>query len=153
MLITRGITRRIIPAAAVIVTLAVGGLLTGCTAEGSATATSSEEPITLEEVAGTEVNEITLTDRAAERLGIETADVREGLGGGVIVDYAALMYDASGQTWVYVSPEPLVYMREAVTVVRIDSDTVQLSEGPEAGAQVVVVGAAELFGAEFDTAH
>ena len=41
----------------------------------------------------------------------------------------------------------------AIEVDRIDGDTAHLTEGPEAGTSVVTLGAAELFGAEFDTAH
>ncbi len=147
---TRGINSTSRATAAAIALLCLGGFVSGCSAEESA-ASDSHEPITVEEMG--EVNKLTLTEKAADRLGIETSEVREDIAGGAIVDYAALMYDASGQTWVYVNPEPLVFMREAVEVTRIDGDVVTLSEGPAAGTDVVVVGAAELFGAEFDTAH
>ena len=32
------------------------------------------------------------------------------------VPYAAVIYDAQGQTWSYVTTEPLVFMREQITV-------------------------------------
>ena len=69
------------------------------------------------------------------------------------VPYAAIIYDHGGDTWVYTNPEPEVFVRAAVVVDRIDGDTAHLSEGPEPGTSVVTLGAAELYGAEFDTAH
>lgn len=67
------------------------------------------------------------------------------------IPYAALIYDAAGNTWVYTSPEPRTYIRAAVNVNRITGDAVELNAGPSAGTAVVTVGAAELFGAEFGT--
>jgi hypothetical protein len=47
-----------------------------------------------------------------------------------------------------VNVEPLVFVRQAITVDDITGDQVILSEGPEAGANVVTMGATELFGSE-----
>src|SRR4030095_2622565 len=107
-----------------------------------------ENPVTLEPIAGTDLNRLTLTEKAAERLGLETEPVISQQGNGVdqlVVPYAALLYDTSGQAWVYVSVEPLVFMREAITVDSIQGDQVILSEGLEAGANVVTLGATELY--------
>ena len=106
-----------------------------------------QKPVTLEPIAGTDLNRITLTEKAAERLGLETAPVA-AQEGQVVVPYAALLYDPSGQAWVYVTVGPLAYERQKVTVNTIDGDQVVLSQGPEAGAQVVTLGATELFGSE-----
>lgn len=65
-----------------------------------------------------------------------------------IVPYAAVLYGVNGETWVYSSPEPLVYVRQPIVIDYIEDDLAILSEGPEAGTPVVTVGAAELFGAE-----
>jgi len=65
-----------------------------------------------------------------------------------VVPYAAVIYGLNGETWVYVSPEPLVFHREPVTVAYIDGDNAVLSEGPAVGTQVVTVGVAELYGAD-----
>ena len=70
-----------------------------------------------------------------------------------MVPYAALLYDASGKTWVYTNPAPRVYQRQAVTVAKVEGGMVTATAGPAVGTAVVTVGAAELFGAEFDTAH
>jgi hypothetical protein len=66
----------------------------------------------------------------------------------LVVPYAALLYDPSGQAWVYVNVEPLVFVRQAITIDDISGDQVILSEGPESGANVVTMGATELFGSE-----
>jgi hypothetical protein len=96
-----------------------------------------------------DLNRLTLTDKAVERLGLTTEKVTKG--SSLELPYGALIYDAAGKTWVYTSPEPRTYIRAAVTVDRITGDKVQLRTGPAAGTDVVTMGAAELFGAEFGT--
>jgi multidrug efflux pump subunit AcrA (membrane-fusion protein) len=68
--------------------------------------------------------------------------------GGLVVPYAALVYDTDGSTWVFVRQEPLTYQRSPVTVAGKDGDRVVLTDGPSAGTEVVTVGAAELVGLE-----
>ena len=106
-----------------------------------------EKPVTLDPIAGTDLNRLTLTEKAAQRLGLETADVvaEEGQ---TVIPYAALLYDTSGQAWVYVNVGPLTFERQEITVDSIDGDKVILSKGPEAGAKVVTLGATELYGSE-----
>jgi hypothetical protein len=64
------------------------------------------------------------------------------------VPYAAVLYDAQGETWVYTNPEKLVFVRTQVKIDRIDGDVALLLEGPPSGTSIVTVGLAELFGAE-----
>ena len=110
------------------------------------------EAATLEEVEGQEVSRITLTGKAAERLGLTTGAVASAAGR-LQIPYSALIYDAGGGTWVYTNPEPLVFVRAPVAVERIEAPTVKLVSGPQPGTKIVTVGAAELLGAELDTAH
>lgn len=130
----------------VLVLLSTSLMLTAC---GAQEVPPEEEPgpVTLDPIAGTDLNRLTLTEKAAERLGVETVPVvaKEGK---VIVPYAALLYDPSGQAWVYVNVEPLVFVRQTVTVDDISGDEAILSEGPEVGDKVVTMGATELFGSE-----
>jgi hypothetical protein len=65
-----------------------------------------------------------------------------------VVPYSAILYDLTGDTWVYTNPEPSVFVREQVDIERIDDDLAVLNSGPAAGTQVVTIGAAELYGAE-----
>jgi hypothetical protein len=72
------------------------------------------------------------------------------LGGGMkkIIPYASVIYDLHGETWTYTNPEPLVYIRQPITVDYIEGDLAILLEGPPVDTEVVTVGVAELFGAE-----
>jgi len=123
--------------------------LSGCaTVKPAATPTSSAASM---EKVGADLNKLTLTDKAVERLGVTTVKVTKGDGSPLQVPYGALVYDANGKTWVYTNPEPPTLNRAAVTVDKIPDNKVQLRSGPAVGTAVVTVGAAELFGAEFGT--
>jgi hypothetical protein len=124
--------------------------LSGCAAVKTTTAPAGQAASTMEK-AGPDLNRLTLTDKAVERLGVTTVKVAKGEGSPLQVPYGALVYDANGKTWVYTNPEPRTYIRAAVTVDKIVDNKVQLRSGPPAGTDVVTVGAAELFGAEFGT--
>ena len=118
------------------------------------------------------IRRVTLSAEASKRLGIQFADVTASAtstatSNGTAVatagtlantaagdqlaelPYNALLYDASGGEWVFVSPAPNVYMRTDVKVERIDGDRVTVSKGPAPGSKVVTMGAAELYGIEF----
>lgn len=133
--------------------LTCGGL-GACADTPEAAVADGVEAATLEEVEGKEVSRITLTEKASSRLGLTTEAIQAPADdGGLQIPYSALLYDAEGATWVYTNPEPLVFVREPVTVERIEAGTVRLVTGPGAGVDIVTVGAAELLGAELDTAH
>ncbi len=104
-------------------------------------------PATVELIEGTDLNRVTLTDKAAQRLDIQTAAVAAN-GGGKVIPYSAVLYSPTGETWAYVSPEPMTFTRQAIVIDRIDGDKAYLSKGPAAGAKVATVGVAELYGAE-----
>jgi hypothetical protein len=140
--------------------MAVVPILACCVTLGAcetATVKATEiKPAQVELIAGTELHKVTLTARAAERLDIKTGLVQDLVEGGAkrkVVPYAAVLYDARGETWVYTSPSALVFVRHAIHVDFISGDRAVLSQGPPAGTAVVTVGAAELFGAEFEIGH
>lgn len=141
------------------VVLALAGLVTALAvlvgpAQGeSPGASSPDEPARVEHVDGSDLARVTLTRKAASRIDVRTAPVTTDARGRQVMPYGALLYDPQGGTWVYVSPEALVFQRAPVTVSRITDGTVTLSDGPGAGARVAVVGAAELWGAEFGVGH
>jgi hypothetical protein len=104
---------------------------------------------------------VTLSQQAADRLGIQTGAVRmqraaatRGRTAGAaaatrkVVPYAAVIYDEGGDTWTFTSPRPLTYLRQHIGIDFIEGDTAVLSEGPAVGTTVVTVGAAELLGTE-----
>jgi hypothetical protein len=109
---------------------------------------SEEGPAVVEPIDGTALSRVTLTDGAAERVGIETAAVTSAAGGRLMVPSATVLYDANGQAWVYTNPEGHVFVRAAITVVKTDGDDTILSAGPELETRVVTVGVPELYGTE-----
>ena len=131
---------------AVVGILALGIGLVGC---GQGTTEAANEPAAVvEAIDGSELQRITLTARAVERLAIETASVKDGPGRSLSVPYGAVFYDANGEAWTYTNPSERVYVRAPITVEEIDGDAAILSEGPEPGTLVVIVGAPELYGSE-----
>ena len=133
---------------AILVVLAVAAVaLAGCS-QGAVPAAQDVQPADVEPVEGTALSIVTLTEQAAERLGIETTRVEPGQAGGTIVPYSAVLYDADGGTWVYTNPAGLTFVRASISVVDIDGDVARLSNGPAAGTAIATVGVAELYGAE-----
>ena len=124
--------------------------------KGEADTATHDAPAHVEEVEGSEFSRVTLTSRAAERLDIQIGEAsdQEVAGATVrVVPYSALVYDAEGNTFVYTNPEPLVFIRAAVTVDRIEGEYAIITEGPEAGTKVASVGGALLYGTEFGVGH
>ena len=67
--------------------------------------------------------------------------------------HSAVIFDADGETFTYTSPEPRTYVRQKIVIDHVDGDNVMLSDGPPAGTEVVTVGAALVYGSEFEVAH
>ena len=142
--------RRLPVAAAVYAALLFS--LPACAQPAAVAQSASEAPATVEKNATTGIARITLSQRAIERLELQTDTVKPGPGGaGFMFPYAALLYDAQGKTWVYINAEPRVYERQSVTVTKVEAGAVTASVGPAVGTPVVTVAGAELFGAEFVT--
>jgi hypothetical protein len=117
--------------------------------EGQEEAAASE-PAQVEPIKGTDLSEVTLTADAARRLGIRTARVAERKGVGRVIPYGAVLYDVEGHTFTYMSREPLVFVRRPIRVRYIRHGRAAISRGPATGTAVVVVGAQELFGTEYE---
>lgn len=129
-----------------IITIMVATLpLAGC---GKGTAKAPPESPAAVEKQASGIARITLKGRAAERLGIEFAEVKKA-GQRLEAPYKTLLYDTSGREWVFISPEPNVFMRTEVKVEHIDGETVYFAKGPPAGTKLVTSGIAQLYGIEF----
>jgi hypothetical protein len=113
---------------------------------------SHHEPAKLEPIKGTDVQRVVFDAEAAKRVGLQTAPIRQN-DQGTIIPYDALIYGADGKTYAYTSPEPLTYVRQEIDIDHVAGDSVMLSDGPPAGTEVVTVGAAEVYGTEFEVAH
>ena len=115
------------------------------------------KPSKVEKIQGSELSRLTLTEKAAQRLDIQTADVREEqrtrsgrTAMRKVIPYSAVLYDATGGTWVYTNVEPLVFVRHTITIDYIEGDVAIVSDGPALGVKVVTVGASLLYGTEFE---
>jgi len=133
-----------------IVVLILAALLLAACAQTPAKA-SKVEPAKVEPIEGSDFKRVTLTEKAAQRLDVQTAPVRnEEVDGAqrLVVPYAAVLYGLQGETWAYTNPEPLVFVRYPIDVDHIEGDLAILLEGPPVGTAVVTLGGAELYGAE-----
>lgn len=108
-----------------------------------ASTTEKINPSTLEKIEGSELQRVILTEKAAERIGVETVPVS-----GMTVPYSAVIYDIEGNTWVYTNPSPLTFVRAPIVIDRIEGDQAFLAEGLETDAPIVTVGVMEIYGAE-----
>ena len=100
-------------------------------------------PSTLEEIDGSDLKRVILTQKAAERINLQTVPVS-----GLVVPYSAVIYDTEGNTWIYTNPAPLTFVRASIVIDHIEGDQAFLSQGLESAAPIVTVGVAEIYGAE-----
>ena len=115
----------------------------------------SEHPSHVEHIDGSDVSRVTLTEKAIERIDLQTTKVIERAMSPVvkIVPYSSILYDPHGGTWVYTSPAARTFVRHAIEIDRIEGDEVFLTDGPEVGTVIVTVAVAELYGSEFEVGH
>jgi multidrug efflux pump subunit AcrA (membrane-fusion protein) len=127
-------------------------LVAGC-AEVTATPTKYYEPYHVETPkASTDPKVVTFTEESARRAGVITVPVVQD-GDQVVVPSASLIYEKSGASVVFISPEPFSYHRVPVEIAKDDGSRAWLAEGPAAGAQVVSTGANQVWGAEQGVGH
>lgn len=127
-------------------------MLAACS--GQAEETNKTEPASVEPIPGTELNRVTLTEKAAQRLQIESSPVQEAQSPRsgemqMAVPYSAVIYDLNGNTWVYArNPglDSLTFAREPITIEYIEGDLAFLIEGPPLGTEVATVAVSELYG-------
>jgi hypothetical protein len=126
----------------ILVLFALAGLLLSACGSKSES-TENIAPSKVEAIEGTDLSRVILTEKAAERLGIETVLAR-----GDEVPYAAVIYDTEGNTWIYTNPEPLTFVRAPIKIDYIEGDTAVLSQSLDSDLTVVTVGVSELYGTE-----
>jgi hypothetical protein len=123
--------------------------LTAC-AEVESAAVDGYQPARVEGE-GDAAKRVIFTAEGARRTGLETGTIQRRAGR-TVVPYAALIYDAVGDTFVYAITAPRTYVREAVDIEDIRGNMAFLAGGPPAGTTVVTTGAAEVYGAELEIA-
>jgi hypothetical protein len=127
--------------------VAAGLALAGCQASAQGADEPPAEVASVETPADGGPGIITLSEAAEGRLAMDTTPVAAGPAG-LLVPYAALVYDTEGATWVFVRTAPFTYQRALVVTSGKVGDQVALSSGPPVGTEVVTVGAPELVGVE-----
>lgn len=131
------------------VLIALVCVLPACKSSAAEEGAGGSDLATVEPVEGTDVSTVTLTEEAAERIDVQTTAVTSAHDE-LEIPYDAVLYDPAGDTWAYTSPESLTFVRAPIDVDRIVGNRAFLSDGPPAGTDVVVVGAAELLGTEYE---
>jgi hypothetical protein len=132
--------------------MSVAILATPCVS-ALAAETIGAAPARVEATTDAKIKKITLTPKAAERLGILIDEVRADPSGRLIVPYASVLYDLSGKAWVYISAEPLTFVRGPVEIDTIKGDNVYLTDGPPVGTKVLAAGVPQVFGTEVKVGH
>jgi hypothetical protein len=127
-------------------------LLSSCAGAVVDKYTIEHEPASVEHIDGTDHVRVTLTERAVQRLGIDTTPVAQ-TANGLVVPSSAVFVDPEGVWWVYTNPEPLVFVRHEIAITREEGGVAFLSSGPPAGTEVVTVGVTELYGVEEGVGH
>jgi membrane fusion protein, heavy metal efflux system len=69
------------------------------------------------------------------------------------VPRASVIYDASGSAWVYACVGDDAYQRARIDPLRLAGERVVFERGPLPGTCLASVGAAEIFGSEFEPGH
>jgi hypothetical protein len=138
--------------------LATGSLLWATMASfGEEDEAEHDDNVQVEDTPGTDAKTLIFTEAAMSHLDVQTAPVKEieasregkDVGRRIAVPHSALIYDAEGEPWVYVSSAPDTFLRKHVAIDFMDDDHIFLTTGVTAGENVVTVGVPELRGAEF----
>jgi hypothetical protein len=127
----------------IILVIFAGFLLSACGGGQIPVTGEKINPSKLEEIEGSELKRVILTEKAAERIDVQTVPVS-----GQVVPYSAVIYDIEGNTWIYTNPAPLTYVRAPVFISRIEGEDAFLSQTLESDDPIVTVGVAEIYGAE-----
>ena len=141
------------------ITVLMVAAFTACLAAPCASALAVETavkrimPARVEATNDAKIMKVTLTPKAAERLGVVIDEVRADPSGRLIVPYASVLYDLTGKTWVYISADPLTFVRGAVVIDTIKGDNVYLTDGPPVGTKVLAAGVPQVFGTEVKVGH
>jgi len=121
----------------ILLVIILTSLISACAPKASTS--TKVDPVKLEPIDGTDFKRVILTEKAAQRLDIKTAEVS-----GTTIPYAAVIYDTEGNTWIYTNPEPLTFVRAPIAIDHIEGDQAILSEGLDSATSVVTLGVSEL---------
>ncbi len=89
---------------------------------------------------------VILTTDAEKRLGIESSVFKPNTSGISELPTSAVLYDTSGETWVFVQSAPQEYYRERARIIQVRGTLFQTDTHLK--LPIVTQGVAELYGAE-----
>jgi RND family efflux transporter MFP subunit len=132
--------------------LAIVGPLNGGASPSSPTAKPIAAPPSADALSSTvdlyyEISNREGALRPGERVGVTLA--LKGESSNLTAPWAAVLHDIHGVAWVYEKTADHVFQRRRVLVQHVVGDLAVLGSGPKPGTEIVVDGAAELFGTEF----
>ncbi len=112
-----------------------GLVLAGCRGGAGEEGNRETDVATVEPIEGSDVARVTLSEDAARRLDIQTEAVKvlPGSGARLTIPYAAVLYDADGDTWAYSNPGPRSSSGLRSRSTGIEGDEAILSDGPPPG--------------------
>jgi hypothetical protein len=135
--------------------LATSLALAGLSLAACGSSSSPHIPVSgrLVQIPGSSTGRIVLTPLGAQRLGLQTGTVQSVPaphrdGPTVVVPYSSLIYDPSGNTYLFTSLSSLTFAELPITVDHISGGSVYLVKGPPPGTRVVTIGAEELLGVQ-----
>jgi cobalt-zinc-cadmium efflux system membrane fusion protein len=94
-----------------------------------------------------EINNSSFEYRPGEKVSVRLA--YQGNQKGLTIPYSAVVYDIHGGTWIYQKTEETNYSRIRIEVERVENKKAIVKRGLKGGENIVITGAAELFGTEF----
>lgn len=105
------------------------------------------QPAKVEKREGQDLPDVILTEKAVQRLGIA---IKKLLPEKSVqhIPVSAILYDTKGMAWVYLNISPRTYHRQKVELIEVIKETAIIKNNLSVGSDVVIEGAAELFGAE-----
>ncbi len=124
--------------------------MVGCAGCGGSTAPRITPSYSVKHAPGTNQPQIVLTPVSANSLGLQTARaaaMKGRRGTTATIPYSAIVYAPDGASFAFINRGPLTYREVPIRVRTIIGTTAFLASGPRPGAEVVTVGAEELFGA------
>jgi hypothetical protein len=124
-----------------VVLVAVVALIGGC--GGSSKPQTPPPSAALSNTEGS--HNVVLSEAGAQHIGLQLAPARPA-GSSVVIPYSALVYDQQGNTYAFMRVAPFTYSELKVTIQRISGNRAYVRSGPTPGAEVVTVGAEELYG-------
>lgn len=140
--------RAVVIAATVVAVVGLGG----CATSAGADAGPRDDTVArVEQIPGTELHSVTLSELGASRLGVETGVVRDAAMRGRlrrVLPASAVIYNPDGATFAFEARAPREFVRIPLTLDFTEGDVAVLSGGPAAGTSVVTVGVSELYGTE-----